>query len=77
LLADGCAAAVEATRRFFTGESPRLLRRLLPVLLAYFYRFPLLKYAPIATGPKTVYRPEATIFGYRHVVKVGPSWIAR
>jgi len=65
-------AAVEATRRFFTGEvtTRTYYSAFFRFFLAYFYRFPLLKYAhAIATGPKTVYRPEATIFGYRHVVK--------
>jgi proline iminopeptidase len=64
-------AAVEATRRFFTGEvtTRDYYSAFLRFFLAYFYRFPLLGYAhEIATGPKTVYRPEATIFGYRHVV---------
>jgi proline iminopeptidase len=66
------AAAVEATRRFFTGEvtTRNYYSAFFKFMLAYFYRFPLLKYAhEIATGPKTVYRPEATIFAYRHVVK--------
>jgi proline iminopeptidase len=65
-------AAVEATRRFFTGEvtTRSYYSAFFKFMLAYFYRFPLLKYAlEIATGPKTVYRPEATIYGYRHVVK--------
>jgi len=66
------AAAVEATRRFFNGEvTPTdYYSAFFKFMLAYFYRFPLLVYArELATGPKTVYRPEATIFGYRHVVK--------
>lgn len=66
------AAAVEAARRFFTGEvtTRDYYSAFFRFFLAYFYRFPLLRYAhEIAAGPKTVYRPEATIFGYRHVVK--------
>jgi proline iminopeptidase len=65
------SAAVEATRRFFNGQvTPRdYYSAFFRFFLAYFYRFPLLRYAhEIATGPKTVYCPEATIFGYRQVV---------
>ena len=65
------AGAVEAARRFFNGEvTPRdYYSAFFKFMLAYFYRFPILVYArELATGPKTVYRPEATIFGYRHVV---------
>jgi len=65
-------AAVEATRRFFTGEvtTANYYSAFFKFMLAYFYRFPLLVYArALATGPKIFYRPEATIFGYRHVVK--------
>jgi proline iminopeptidase len=64
-------AAVEATRRFFNGEvtPATYYSAFFKFMLAYFYRFPFLKYArEIATGPKIFYRPEATIFGYRHVV---------
>ncbi len=65
------ASVVEAARRFFNGQVT--VDEYIPAFLkfagAYFYRMNLLEMArEMITGPGPRLRPEATIFGYSHVI---------
>jgi proline iminopeptidase len=65
------SAAVEAVHRFFNGQvTPQeYMSTWLKFARAYFYRIDLLGMArEMVVGPRLKLRPEATIFGYRHVV---------
>ncbi len=65
------AAAVEAARRFFNGQvtTSNYVPTFLKFAFAYFYHFDLLgTIREVVVGPRMRLRPEATIFGYRHVV---------
>lgn len=66
------ARAVEAARRFFNGEiTPENYERtIIKFGTGYFYRMnPLTMALGMLTGPHTVYRPEALIFGYGQLLK--------
>jgi pimeloyl-ACP methyl ester carboxylesterase len=61
------ASAVQAARRFYNGQLT--LKEVVPTArkfgLAYFYHInPLATALYMITAPRTVYRPEALIFGY-------------
>jgi proline iminopeptidase len=65
------AATVQAARRFFNGKIA--VGEYFPTVLkfagAYFYRINLLELAQeMVAGPRTKYRPEATIFGYSELL---------
>ena len=65
------AAAVQAARRFYNGKVT--VGEYFPTVLkfaeAYFYRINLLGMAhEMVSGPRTKYRPEATIFGYSQLL---------
>ncbi len=66
------ARAVEAARRFFNGEiTPENYQRtIIKFGTGYFYGMnPLTMALGMLTGPHTVYRPEALIFGYGQLLK--------
>jgi proline iminopeptidase len=66
------AGAVEAARRWFNGElTPKVyFRTLIKFMTGYSYHIdPLGMARELLTGPHTVYRPEALIFGYSQLLK--------
>ncbi len=63
--------AVQAARRFFNGQVTvaQYFPTAFKFLGAYFYRINLLEIAhEMVSGPRTKFRPEATIFGYRQLL---------
>jgi proline iminopeptidase len=65
-------AAVQAARRFYNGQikPAEYLRTFLKFGFAYFYHLNLLDLAKdLVFGPHQKMRPEATIFGYRQLLK--------
>jgi proline iminopeptidase len=65
------AAAVLAARRFYTGRVTvgDYFSTFFKFAGAYYYRMNLLGLAhEMITGPRTKYRPEATIFGYSRLL---------
>jgi proline iminopeptidase len=67
-------AAVQAARRFFTGQvTPgEFVPTLMKFMRAYFYRFNLLRMArEMVAGPQLKARPDATLFAHRHLA---PGW---
>jgi proline iminopeptidase len=65
------ASAVQAARRFFNGQVTvgEYFPTAFKFLRAYFYRINLLVIAhEMVLGPRTKFRPEATIFGYSQLL---------
>jgi proline iminopeptidase len=65
------ASAVQAARRFFNGQVTvgEYFPTVFKFLGAYFYRINLLGIAhEMVSGPRTKFRPEATIFGYSQLL---------
>jgi len=65
------ASAVQAARRFYNGQlTPgEFLPTIMKFMSAYFYRINLLGMArEMVAGPRTKYRPETLIFGYRRLL---------
>ncbi|HSG43438.1 MAG TPA: alpha/beta hydrolase [Anaerolineales bacterium] len=67
-------SAVQAAQRFFNGQIPvdKYFPTVLKFFKAYYYRLkPLEMIRDIFSGPRTKFRPEATIFGYSQLLD---SW---
>jgi proline iminopeptidase len=65
------ASAVQAARRFFNGQITvgKYFPTVFKFFRAYFYRINLLGIVyEIVSGPRTKFRPEATIFGYSQLL---------
>jgi proline iminopeptidase len=68
------AAAVQAARRFFSGQLKpgEFFPTVMKFNKAYFYHFSLLETAhDVIFGPHVKFRPEATIFGFS---QLSPGW---
>jgi proline iminopeptidase len=65
------ANAVQAAYRFYNGQVTvgEYFSTVFKFFGAYYYRFPLLKiFREMISGPRVIFRPEATIFGYSQVL---------
>ena len=65
------SSVVQAARRFYNGQVTvdEYFPTVFKFFRVYFYRFNLLGLVPgIVSGPRTKFRPEATIFGYSQLL---------